>query len=179
MAIDENGDVYQDDVRCDKCHSWFLECVETDSATLCIKCCHCGFDCWDDYQQRLADNEPYHIDTQNSKELTGLELAGHITVDSGQVIVGDPCYLKVWDGNENDPFSVEGQQGQYSYLGSCEATLSENGFGTLNLGFAVALSAGYGDGDYPVYVKKNNDGKIALAIIDFTGEYLGDDDESV
>lgn len=59
MAIDENGDVYQDDVRCDKCHSWFLECVETDSATLCIKCCHCGFDCWDYYQERLAELEPY------------------------------------------------------------------------------------------------------------------------
>jgi hypothetical protein len=101
-----------------------------------------------------------------------LELAGYVGVDSGQVIVGDPCYLNEWDTNQDEPFSTLDQKGLYSYMGACEATLSDDGFGSLNNGLAVALSSGYGDGNYPVYVKRNDDGRIALAIIDFTGEYL-------
>jgi hypothetical protein len=186
MYKDESGYEVYEEIVCDRCHSLEMECAWSD---VCQRCCHCEPNCWyffnvphDGEGKNFDDDEPSltnletMVSNESPKELTGLELAGHITVDSGQIIVGDPCYLKVWDGNENEPFSIDGQQGQYSYLGSCEATLSEDGFGTLNLGFAVALSSGYGDGNYPVYVKKNDHGKIALAIIDFTNEYLVDEE---
>ena len=184
MYKDEYGDNVTEEILCSNCNNWVMECCWSE---VCQKCCDCKPNCWkffnnvnDDDDDDDDDDEEETVSANKSpRELTGVEFVGHITVDSGQVIVGDPCYLKVWDGNENEPFTIEGQQGQYSYLGSCEATLSEDGFGTLNNGFAVALSSGYGDGTYPVYVKKNDNGKIALAIIDFTGEYLGDDDESV
>ena len=37
------------------------------------------------------------------------KILGHIGVDSGQVMVGDPCYLSKWKDNEYD--------GRREYLG--------------------------------------------------------------
>jgi hypothetical protein len=37
---------------------------------------------------------------------------------------------------------------------------------------AVAFSTGYGDGLYPVYANINEDGRVGLIVIDFTGEYF-------
>jgi hypothetical protein len=31
-----------------------------------------------------------------------LILAGRIGIDSGQAMVGDPCYIDNWDTNKND-----------------------------------------------------------------------------
>jgi len=79
-----------------------------------------------------------------------LHLIGQFSVDSGQAIVGDPCYLNNWK------------------------TLGK-GFGQLGGSSAVAFSTGYGDGLYPVYADINEDGLIGLIVIDFTGEYEVED----
>lgn len=100
--------------------------------------------------------------------LTDLEYAGSFSVDSGQAIVGDPCYLSDYDPNTNEPWSPEGKEGQYSYQGISATTLSKN-FGTVGQGLAVAFSTGYGDGSYPVYVKLNDDGRVSMVVIDFEG----------
>ena len=34
--------------------------------------------------------------------LTDLIYAGSFAVDSGQAMVGDPCYLDEWDTNKNE-----------------------------------------------------------------------------
>ena len=105
---------------------------------------------------------------------TNLTLIGQFMVDSGQAMVGDPCYLDDWENwEDNEPFSNHEQKaGQYGYLGACGVTLKE-GYGTLNNGSAVVFTTGYGDGVYPVYAEINEDGRVAKIVIDF----VGDDDE--
>jgi hypothetical protein len=34
---------------------------------------------------------------------------------------------------------------------------------------AVVFNTGYGDGQYPVYVKLNSDGRVSMVVIDFEG----------
>jgi hypothetical protein len=95
---------------------------------------------------------------------------GSFSVDSGQAMVGDPCYLDNWDTNNGDEFDTYPKYaGEYSYLGACEATLKNN-YGELGSSKAVVFATGYGDGIYPVYAEINEDGRVAKIIIDFIGE---------
>lgn len=93
-------------------------------------------------------------------EAAGFELAGHITVDSGQLLVCDPCYIESdWKSEE---FDEENKSDSFSYNGCCHATLSKKQHGQLKFdkdhyGVGVAFSSGYGDGTYPVFVRKNAD----------------------
>lgn len=111
----------------------------------------------------------------NTITLKDLEYAGSFAVDSGQAMVGDPCYLDGWDTNSNDEWNLEGKKGEYSYHGVSARTL-EDSFGQVGAASAVAFSTGYGDGLYPVYVKLNDDGRVGMVIIDFDGD-LDPDDE--
>lgn len=104
-----------------------------------------------------------------------LTLVGHVGVDSGQILVGDPCYLDDWDPNTNDTFETEGKEGQYSYHGACATTLNKN-YGALGTHAAIVMSSGYGDGLYPVYVRTNEDGRVVMAVIDFNDELLEDEE---
>ena len=106
-------------------------------------------------------------------KVDNLQLIGEFSVDSGQAMVGDPCYLdewKPWNSEENNFEDHVNKKGEYGYLGACEATLGK-GFGQLGGANAVAFSTGYGDGLYPVYAQINDDERVALIVIDFTGEY--------
>jgi Protein of unknown function (DUF4241) len=105
--------------------------------------------------------------------IEGLEIAGYFSVDSGQAMVGDPCYLDDWDTNKNDEWNLEGKEGEYSYHGSSATTLSKQ-FGSLGFN-AVVFSTGYGDGLYPVYVKLNDDGRVSMVVIDFEDNVKVDD----
>jgi hypothetical protein len=102
-----------------------------------------------------------------------LTLIGEFSVDSGQAMVGDPCYLEEWKPWDSDKDNFEdhvNNVGQYGYLGACNATLGK-GFGQLGGASAVAFSTGYGDGLYPVYANITEDGRVGMVVIDFTGEY--------
>jgi hypothetical protein len=101
--------------------------------------------------------------------LTDLIYAGSFGVDSGQAMVGDPCYLDSWQTNEGDTWDLEGKVGQYSYQGVSATTLESN-YGTVGMHSAVAFSTGYGDGIYPVYVQMNEDGRVSKVVIDFEGD---------
>jgi hypothetical protein len=99
----------------------------------------------------------------------GKWLVGRVGVDAGMVMVGDPCYLSDYGKKSSDGFEwVEGEveaqktanEFEYSYSGACAATLSENSAGELGNGSAVAVSSGYGDGQYPVYAHYNHEGRI-------------------
>lgn len=92
---------------------------------------------------------------------------GSFSVDSGQAIVGDPCYLDEWElWNNGEAFDYQSKAGEYGYLGACGVTLKE-GYGVLGNGSAVAFTTGYGDGFYPVYAEFNDDGRIAKVVIVF------------
>jgi Protein of unknown function (DUF4241) len=96
-------------------------------------------------------------------------LAGYFSVDSGQAMVGDPCYLDNWDTNKGDDWAIEGKEGQYSYHGASATTIAK-AYGELGNATAVVFNTGYGDGLYPVYVELNDDGRVSKVLIDFEGD---------
>ena len=98
-----------------------------------------------------------------------LTYIGSFSVDSGQAMVGDPCYLDEWDTNRNDEWNIEGKEGQYSYHGASATTLKNN-YGELGMATSVVFSTGYGDGLYPVYAEMNEDGRVARIVIEFIGD---------
>lgn len=89
---------------------------------------------------------------------------GKIGVDSGQVMVGDPCYVESgWKHREprtktNTPLT---------YKAACEKSLKPPYYGGVvyselegpTFGAVVARS-GIGDGVYPVYVETNENGEV-------------------
>lgn len=105
----------------------------------------------------------------NTITLDKLTYAGSFGVDSGQAMVGDPCYLDNWETNNNESWELDGKVGQYSYHGASATTIASN-YGELGISSAVVFSTGYGDGVYPVYVKLNDDGRVGMVVIDFDGE---------
>jgi len=105
----------------------------------------------------------------DTKQMT---LIGYFSVDSGQAMVGDPCYLDEWEpwNDKSEKFENHvNHKGKYSYLGACNATINDN-YGELGNATAVVFSTGYGDGLYPVYAEINDDGRVAKVFIDFVGD---------
>jgi hypothetical protein len=93
-----------------------------------------------------------------------LILVGHFSVDSGQAMIGDPCYLdnwQPWDSDKNSFDEHMQKAGEY------------DNYGELGNSSAVVFSTGYGDGLYPVYAEINEDGRVAKIVVDF----IGDEDE--
>lgn len=103
-------------------------------------------------------------------EIEGLEFIGSFAVDSGQAMVGDPCYLDQWKTDEGLEWNLEGKVGQYSYQGASATTLENTGTMELGGGLAVAFSTGYGDGSYPVWAKFDEAGRIEKIVIEFVGD---------
>jgi hypothetical protein len=101
---------------------------------------------------------------------------GGFTVDSGQVMIGDPCYLDEWQNwnRDKEPFDNHvNKAGEYGYLGACAITLKDN-FGVVGDGRGVVSTTGYGDGYYSVFAEMNEDGRVAKLIIDFEGSIEAD-----
>jgi hypothetical protein len=99
-----------------------------------------------------------------------LKLIGKFGVDSGQAMIGDPCYLESWQNweSEKEPFeNHKNKKGEFSYLGACNATI-ENTHGVLGQGSSVVFTTGYGDGVYPVFAEID-DGRIVKIVVDFNG----------
>jgi hypothetical protein len=94
-----------------------------------------------------------------------IELIGYCPVDSGQIILVDPCYLDNWkpgdfkDGADND------------YAKACTVTLGPNKAGQSFHDMAVVTSTCWGDGSYPVYATRNLEGRISSVTIDFDNVY--------
>ncbi|NCD10765.1 MAG: DUF4241 domain-containing protein, partial [Negativicutes bacterium] len=80
---------------------------------------------------------------------------GSVGVDSGQLLVIDPCYLGRWKDDDFDQPSKE----PLSYSSACQLTLSEEQAGELGNSSAVAFSSGFGDGVYPVIAHYKDYGK--------------------
>ena len=88
------------------------------------------------------------------------KLAGFCGVDSGQIMVIDPCYAF---------------QGGTNYEAICKVSLADT-FGEFPLpangydqDIGVVTSSGYGDGRYPVFVDVNDDGRVVELRIAFDG----------
>ena len=119
-------------------------------------------------------------------EFPHAELVGYFGVDSGQVMIGDPCYLDAWRmemEEEGGEFNASlPKPYPYTYNGACSATCSKESAGVLGQisehrpeGTAIVTNTGYGDGSYPVFVEREGN-RIMRIIIDF-GQLDMDEDE--
>jgi len=106
-----------------------------------------------------------------------LRFIGYVGVDSGQVMITDPCYLSEWKADE---FKEQGTRLDYSYVGACNATLGENGGNSIGSGTqGVASRTAYGDGCYPVYqILCANGTTVEGLFVDFNGIVEGEDEDS-
>lgn len=98
------------------------------------------------------------------------EYIGFVGVDSGQVLLVDPCYLGKYimdRPNDKDP----SEQPKLKYSDICAVTGSKGGgqihYDLGHPGAGVVLGTAYGDGTYPVQVKRNKSGRIIEARIIF------------
>ena len=96
------------------------------------------------------------------------KLAGYCGVDSGQIMVIDPCYAF------QDSYTGNAATGG-NYDAICRVSLADT-FGEFPLpanGYSgnvgVVTSSGYGDGNYPVFVDVNDEGRVIELRINFDG----------
>lgn len=159
-----------------------------------------------------------------------MELIGYVGVDSGQVMIVDPCYLNQWNDNDFnyrtgirnkktgreiacwdvveglgkinwatplpefdgkdmnalaedketwEKFDEYPDAGDFSYSGVCGITADDEGAGEIAIGGSscVASQTYMGDGSYPVYAEKDENGRIKRLIIDFYGVEDDEDDD--
>lgn len=102
-----------------------------------------------------------------------VEYIGNVGVDSGQLMVTDPCYIDdEWHHDLREGI-IQSERTEetvfpYSYHGASSATLDvghgELAFKRGHAGAGVVFSTGWGDGIYPVYAEKHN-GRIVRIYI--------------
>jgi len=90
------------------------------------------------------------------------KIIGYCGVDSGQILLIDPCY--VW----KDDFAVGSEPTGGNYDAACRITLSDTGAGEVDGG--VVTRTAYGDGAYPVTAEYGSDGRVLRVTIDFDPE---------
>lgn len=96
--------------------------------------------------------------------------AGTIGVDAGICWIGDPCYIL---HAEPAPKEIGETWSDFcDILTKIEKKTGESTHSQIGRGTGVVVSTGYGDGSYPVYIELDSSGRVARAIVDFTG---GDD----
>jgi hypothetical protein len=86
------------------------------------------------------------------------EEVGTIVVDAGVCWIGDPCYVL----HDSEPNLAIGKNWQEfcELIGDANTKQFGNGVG-------VCVSTGYGDGEYPVYVSRNSEGRITEVLVVF------------
>jgi len=100
------------------------------------------------------------------------KLIGTVGIDAGMLYLGDPCYVidkplgrKTWDDFMRDLYatSADGGEAQWWHV---NATISETSPRTFPAGMVV--TTGYGDGEYPVEVTLDKNGRITSVTVRFT-----------
>jgi hypothetical protein len=105
-------------------------------------------------------------DVRNTVE-EHFERIGSVGVDSGQILVTDPCYVldhesQGWQAN------IGGRHPNYDDVLNTYKTFSEPYIEPWGSATAIVVGTLYGDGCYPVYVRYV-DGRAAQVVIDFEG----------
>jgi len=94
------------------------------------------------------------VEKRTSRAFSENVPVGKFGVDSGQIIIVDPCYLNEWLHNRMDEESAE----ELSWSNVCRTTLDEE----FQIGHscAVVSTTGHGDGLYPVYADFDEAGAV-------------------
>lgn len=93
------------------------------------------------------------------------ENIGYIGVDAGLCWIGDPCYI-LHNEESNPDIGKDWNEFVNKYYEQDNDDVTHRAFG--HSGFAV--STGFGDGSYPVYIKKTEDNRVAEVRIIFIQE---------
>ena len=111
--------------------------------------------------------------------LDNCEQIGHIGVDSGQMMLLDPCYVdSIWDKADDLPVSIDMEPTEtVDYNGACSATLSVKKSGILGRGIAAVCATGFGDGQYPVYVEFSDEGEWGRRVKSMTIVFIDDSEQ--
>lgn len=96
------------------------------------------------------------------------ERVGVVGVDAGLVLVGDPCYFSTPDATEHLAETWD----KFCDLIFKDSKFNKDGHKQLNYksghpGVGVVVSSGYGDGTYPVFIKKNAEGRVVRLMVKF------------
>ena len=128
-------------------------------------------DGYEDDDEPRDEVEPFAEEPPKTIEVTYI---GEVGVDSGQLMITDPCYIdQEWQREQfalvSNPEPSHDAVYAYSYNGACNATLSGGGHGQLaynkgHAGAGVAFRTAWGDGGYPVYAEKH-DGRIVRVYV--------------
>lgn len=117
------------------------------------------------------------------------ERIGEVGVDSGQLMITDPCYIgSQW--KDTQFADSDKPTGEFSYDGACRATCGDTQAGQLNYelghsGAGVVFSSGYGDGCYEVWARYIDDpdwgtriAEVRVIMIDDDEDESDDEEES-
>jgi hypothetical protein len=118
--------------------------------------------------------------TQPTKKIqNGVIKIGSCPVDSGQIMLVDPCYLDDFNSDDYNfqQYNLEKHGTPFSYSGVCNVTLQSPAQGG-QVGCSVATASGWGDGNYPVFATIE-DGRVSSVTIYFDGgpNYLDECDD--
>ena len=97
----------------------------------------------------------------------GFEKIGEVCVDSGQLMIIDPCYMDDWKHGEyfDSPDEEVSSEDFNNYHEACAATCSEEGYGPVLDGLGIAFSSGWGDGAYSVYALKKHNRIVSVLVV--------------
>jgi len=89
-------------------------------------------------------------------------LAGHVGVDAGLVMIGDPGYII-------EPSGQQGQMGWDEFVAKTIGDDRQPDVASEPLGkfLGIVMPSGQGDGIYPVYITLGDDGRPEAAMIVF------------
>lgn len=112
--------------------------------------------------------------------MAGRKLVGHVGVDSGQIMITDPCYA-VREKGDTRPTTFEDRGLDYKAICHATTDMSESwpelgkykggdtGCAELGGGVAVVTSQFGGDGVFPVYADYGSDGLVRSITVEFDG----------
>ena len=88
-----------------------------------------------------------------------MEQIGTIFVDAGLCWVGDPCYVM------GDDASSRVKDWMADFCDKLDFNKNHNA--PLGDGTGFAISTGYGDGEYPVFIERGHEGRVSAIRIEF------------
>ena len=91
------------------------------------------------------------------------EHVGEIGVDAGIVMVGDPCYINDVDHPVKD---------WSKFCSSLDSPATQLKYPMGHTGLGVVVSSGYGDGVYPVYIRRENGVVVEMKVV-----FVGDEED--
>jgi len=119
----------------------------------------------------------------NNYENDSWEYIGTIGVDSGQMMLSDPSYVKHFAESDDvvklNEVIKNGSDNSYSYLGACSQSNTPQQAGVLvnDIGaeMGIVCSSGFGDGSYPVYVKRHNFSNGGKRVVEMKIEFVNEE----